>query len=132
MIRSLLKFVFRTAVGALFFYLVAPTFLAMAAIACICTAGLALIIVLPGLYYTGLLLTVWWVPFGREESAQGAKTTAANSTYHSGYRMALHEYVTKARMKGRKWEEIEKELRNRGWGGEWLAVAQEVFNSGAA
>lgn len=126
------KFCLRVLVGTLVVCLFGGAGVLAAAV--ICTAGVGLIVVIPGTYLVGLLCTIWFIPFGdrREDSKEQDRRSpqpnheqpAKVEAKHSLQRLsALQAYVAAAEATGRDWDTIRQELISAGWDEQTIASA---------
>ena len=109
----------------------------------VCTLGLGLIVVLPGLYLIGLLCTIWFLPIGRSTASAGTQPPPANpattltaveggSTLTRRRQVALADFLAGCVQRGYRWEEVETMLDRSGWSAHERALAHSMYQKGTA
>jgi hypothetical protein len=111
-----LKFIFRTVVGLVVLLVVlsissgSPEEILMTLFAAVvCTLGLGMIVIVPVSYMVGLLLTIWWLPFGDKKTTRRPGSSSSISLNdNSPYQLALQDYMQKSKSAGVAEEKIKK------------------------
>jgi hypothetical protein len=112
------KFCLRVAVGiAVFLVFGGKDALGVLVMTVVCTAGVGLLIVIPAAYLLGLVLTIWFIPFGRRKDKEGPEENSGKTgqARPSHVNTALRDYIRAAGDRDQDWESIRRELLKSGW-----------------
>ena len=93
----------------------------------ICTAGTALLVIIPACYLVGLFFTIWFIPFGMSDAhSADSVSQKPRKACPPRSQAALEEYILSEIKRERVWAEIRKQCASAGWPEE---VINKAFDS---
>lgn len=95
--------------------------------AVVLSCGLALLVILPVLYFLGFLATFWWLDRESEPKDTGQGRVYAPSPWSGG--VSLKSYIGKARARGFSDERIIQALKSVGWQEDEVREAIKEMNN---